>query len=50
MICKKHLGQFKSTIAIQAATSYNQAIKREEVLIDLYNTKNINTIETLLEA
>ena len=49
-IRKKHLRRFESTTAIQAAASYNQATKRKEVLIDLYSTKDINTIETLLEA
>ena len=47
---KKSLGRFNSTIAIQAAASYNRATKREEVLINLYGIKDITAIERLLEA
>ena len=47
---EKSLRRFDSTAAIQAAASYNQATKREEVLIDLYGIKDITAIERLLEA
>jgi len=49
-IREKHPGRFKSTTAIQAAASYDRATKREEVLIDIYGTKDINAMERLLEA
>lgn len=49
-IREKHLGRFESTAAIQAAASYDRATKREEVLIDIYGTKDINAMEQLLEA
>ena len=49
-VCKKSLGQFNFTTVIQAAASYNQAIKYKEVLINLYSIKDITTIKQLLEA
>lgn len=47
---EKSPGRFNSTTVIQAAASYDQATKREEVLVNLYSMKDITAIERLLEA